>query len=144
MERNGIEMNFFFEWEFDAKVDGLNGKFTGSEIINLNEYEEVDGMIELTKKIMMKKQNGEITFRCVKFKPEYDSQPMIRLCTSVFTNGRIIRWNEGQSYGDDEAIESWNAKMLKEIVLEAMKEYRHREFVEEWKQKEREDERQTA
>ena len=124
MERK-IEMSFFFEYEFDTKVDGMNGRFTGQEIVNLSDYEEVDKMIQTVQKVMLKKRNGEITFRCVKFSPEYNSQCMIRLVSQY--RKAVIRWNEGQDYGNDEEYDSWNAKMLKAFCIEAMNEYKSRE-----------------
>lgn len=133
-----IEMSFFFDYEFDYKVDGLNGRFAGQEIIHLDDYESVDRMVEIAKKVMLKKRNGEITFRCVKFKPYYDNQPMIRLVSQLWK--RIITWKEGQAYGDDNEVDEWNAKMIKAICLDAIREYKNRQLEEEWKLKEREGE----
>ena len=131
---NNVEMNLFFEYEYDAKLDGLHGKFTGQEIVNIHDYEEVDTMIKTAVKVM-KKRNATVTFRCVKFKPYYDSRAMYKLTNEFSVRG--LKWEEWQDYADEFQIEL-NAKEIKRIAIDAIHEYERRESEEERKSKESE------
>lgn len=131
---NKVEMELFFEYEYDAKMDGLHGKFTGFEIVHIHDYEEVDNMIKTAVKAM-KKRNATITFRCVKFKPYYDSRAMYKL-TNEFS-ARCLKWEEWEAVADEYPIEL-NAKEIKQIAIDAIHEYERREMEEENKSKESE------
>lgn len=134
-----MEMEFVIDWEFAHRMEGMDGKMTGMEFAHIDDYEEVDKLIAWTQKVIVKKRDGEVTFRCVQFKPYYNNDSMIRIVHS-FGNYRIIRWKKGQAYGDSEDWEILNAKEVKRLFLEALQEYKNRKAEAEWE----EQERQTA
>ena len=132
-----MEMNLVIDWEFAHRIDGMNGKMTGMEFAHIEDYEEVDKLIAWTQKVLLKKKDGEVTFRCVQFSPDYNSNCMIRIVHS-FGDYRIIRWKKGQSYGDAEDWETLTAKEVKRLFLEALQEYKNRKSEAEWEERERE------
>lgn len=132
-----MEMNLVIDWEFAHRMDGMNGKMTGMEFAHIEDYEEVDKLIAWTQKVILKKKDGEVTFRCVQFKPDYNSNCIIRIVHS-FGDYRIIRWKEGQSYGDAEDWETLTAKEVKRLFIEALQEYKNRKAEAEWEERERE------
>lgn len=119
-----MEMSFFFEYEYEAKMDGLNGKFTGMEIVDVRDYEEVERMIKTAQKVA-KKRNMTITFRSVQIQPDYVSKAIYRL-TNEYGGGHVLHWEDWNEVAD-ELQDSVNAKTVKRYTLEAIKEYKRRE-----------------
>lgn len=128
-----MEMNFVIDWEFAHRMDGMSGKMTGMEFCSIEDYEEVDKLIAWTQKVLLKKRDGEVTFRCVQFKPDYSSNCLVRIVNS-FGSCRVIRWKKGESWGEDETIEKPTAKTMKSLFLEAMQEYKNRKAEAEWEE----------